>query len=319
MTKSAAFAILLCLLPISSSIVYADPALVPARVASPAVPQRRPVAPEPRSSADSSVTEPVFRRWVAGARAADSATVMRLNARRVEAPDAPGNAHTRWETSIAAQGPVGRAWIDSLLVLMVRSRSFDPGRRCDLGAYPNVGEELLVFGIRFANPVTNPSIFLPMAEQCLGLRENDRNVGRVDVARIQAPLLDLLRSALPGDAMLFGSGTTHSASPASPSLSRSTRPAFGEYVYVEELPEALTKVPPEYPDEARKAGVDGTVMLQALVGTGGDVEDVRVQKSVPMLDAAAIAAVRQWHFKPGRTKTEPVAVWVAIPIKFSLH
>jgi protein TonB len=38
-----------------------------------------------------------------------------------------------------------------------------------------------------------------------------------------------------------------------------------------------------------------------------------------MLDAAAAAAVRQWRFKPATSKGEPVAVWVGIPVKFTLH
>jgi TonB family protein len=58
----------------------------------------------------------------------------------------------------------------------------------------------------------------------------------------------------------------------------------------EELPEAITKVAPTYPDIAREAGVDGTVMVQALVGKDGRVKDTRVVKSIPMLDAAAAAA-----------------------------
>jgi len=96
-------------------------------------------------------------------------------------------------------------------------------------------------------------------------------------------------------------------------------PKFGEYVYVEELPEAITKVPPTYPDIAREASVDGTVLVQALVGKDGKVHDVRVQKSIPMLDAAAIAAVKQWVFKPALSNNKPVAVWVAVPVKFTLH
>ena len=43
-------------------------------------------------------------------------------------------------------------------------------------------------------------------------------------------------------------------------------PQFGEYVYVEELPEAITKVSPEYPDIARQSSMEGTVVVQALVG-----------------------------------------------------
>lgn len=96
-------------------------------------------------------------------------------------------------------------------------------------------------------------------------------------------------------------------------------PKFGDYVYVEELPEAVTRVAPQYPDIAREAGVDGTVLVQALVGKDGKVHDVRVQKSIPMLDASAIAAVKQWVFKPALSNNKPVAVWVAVPVKFSLH
>ena len=96
-------------------------------------------------------------------------------------------------------------------------------------------------------------------------------------------------------------------------------PKFGDYVYVEEMPEAITKVQPVYPDIAREAGVDGQVMVQALVGKDGRVKDTRVVKSIPMLDASAIAAVKQWVFKPALSNNKPVAVWVAVPVRFSLH
>ena len=96
-------------------------------------------------------------------------------------------------------------------------------------------------------------------------------------------------------------------------------PAFGEYVYVEELPEAVSKVNPAYPDIAREAGVDGVVLVQALVGKDGKVKDTRVVKSIPMLDNAASDAVKQWVFKPALSNNKPVAVWVAVPVRFSLH
>jgi len=96
-------------------------------------------------------------------------------------------------------------------------------------------------------------------------------------------------------------------------------PQFGQYVYVEELPEAITKVPPVYPDLAREANVDGTVMVQALVGKDGKVKDTRVVKSISMLDEAAVKAVKQWVFKPALSNNKPVAVWVAVPVRFSLH
>lgn len=96
-------------------------------------------------------------------------------------------------------------------------------------------------------------------------------------------------------------------------------PTLNEYVHADELPEAITRVPPQYPQWAREKAVDGTVMVQALVLKDGTVGDVRVLKSIPPLDTAAVACVRQWRFKPAKDAGKPVAVWVAVPVKFSLH
>ena len=97
-------------------------------------------------------------------------------------------------------------------------------------------------------------------------------------------------------------------------------PKFGDYVYVEELPEAITKVQPIYPEMARDAGVDGTVTVQALVGKDGKVKDTKVVKSdSQMLNQSAVVAVQQWVFKPALSNNKPVAVWVAVPVRFSLH
>jgi len=71
-----------------------------------------------------------------------------------------------------------------------------------------------------------------------------------------------------------------------------------------------------YPDIARQAGVEGTVVVQALVGTDGNVRDTRIVRSIPMLNGAALEAVRQWRFKPAATGGKPVATWVSVPISF---
>ena len=109
------------------------------------------------------------------------------------------------------------------------------------------------------------------------------------------------------------------ATPRSPAPGREDGlPAFGEFVYVEELPEAITKVPPEYPQAAQFAGVTGTVIVQALIGRDGRVKEIKVVQSIPELDDAAASAVAQWTFKPAKNKGEPVAVWVAVPVRFTL-
>jgi TonB family protein len=108
----------------------------------------------------------------------------------------------------------------------------------------------------------------------------------------------------------------HPVSPLDAPLENEGLPRLGDYVYVEELPEALKKVEPDYPLPGDRK-IDGTVIVQALVGRDGRVKDTRVLKSVPMLDDAAVAAARQWVFKPAMTGGKPVAVWVAIPVRFS--
>jgi protein TonB len=65
--------------------------------------------------------------------------------------------------------------------------------------------------------------------------------------------------------------------------------------------------------------MEGTVIVQALVGKDGRVKDTKVVKSVSVLDDAAVAAVKRWVFKPALSNNKPVAVWVAVPVKFSLN
>lgn len=104
-----------------------------------------------------------------------------------------------------------------------------------------------------------------------------------------------------------------------PTLSPDADPRLGQYVYVEELPEVVHRVAPTYPEGARRRGVEGTVMVQALVGKDGAVPRTQLVRGVAGLDEAAEASVRQWRFKPARAKGEPVAVWVAVPVAFKLH
>jgi TonB family protein len=83
--------------------------------------------------------------------------------------------------------------------------------------------------------------------------------------------------------------------------------------------EAPVKVQPEYPQLAREAGVDGKVVLAVLVGADGRVRDVKVVKSIPMLDAAAVYAVWRWRFRPYELRGRPVSAWTRVPVQVSLH
>lgn len=87
---------------------------------------------------------------------------------------------------------------------------------------------------------------------------------------------------------------------------------------IDQFPDPISRAEPEYPGIAREARVEGTVFVQALVDTSGRVVSVRVIKSIPMLDRAALECVRQWRFKPAQSRGRLMSVWVGIPIRFQL-
>jgi periplasmic protein TonB len=85
-------------------------------------------------------------------------------------------------------------------------------------------------------------------------------------------------------------------------------------------PVAITKVEPEYTEIARKARIQGIVILEAIIDTQGNVTDVRVLKPLPMgLEAAAMDAVKRWKFKPGTLGDRPVPVIFNLTINFRLQ
>ncbi len=83
-------------------------------------------------------------------------------------------------------------------------------------------------------------------------------------------------------------------------------------------PTKVFDVAPVYPPEAEVAGVQGLVILQAIIDASGQVTDVEVLRSVPLLDDAAIKAVQQWLYSPTLLNGMPVSVIVTITVYFTL-
>ena len=77
-------------------------------------------------------------------------------------------------------------------------------------------------------------------------------------------------------------------------------------------------VAPKYPPEAGRTRIEGTVVLLAVIGKDGTVEDVRVERGLPVLAQAAIEAVKQWRYRPYLLNGEPVEVDSQITINFTL-
>jgi protein TonB len=88
------------------------------------------------------------------------------------------------------------------------------------------------------------------------------------------------------------------------------------------LPRVLVEVKPQYTSDAMRAKVQGTVLLECIVGPDGAVDDVRVARSLDPtfgLDEEAKKAARRWRFAPGTRMGDPVPVLVTIELTFALR
>jgi len=137
----------------------------------------------------------------------------------------------------------------------------------------------------------------------------------------------------------FGTGADAPARPGSPLGSEAGVPGgvvggkvggtvggHGDRVFradeVASPPVVVSPSMPVYPPLARARGIEGLVLLETIVDRGGHVEgdSVKVVESIPLLDDAAIEALRKWRFRPGRdAQGEAVRVLVHLPVRFRLR
>lgn len=82
--------------------------------------------------------------------------------------------------------------------------------------------------------------------------------------------------------------------------------------------QVVSQAPPEYPPDAKKAHIQGTVVLKAIIGKTGDVEQVSVVSGSPTLAHSAVDAVSKWKYKPYLLNGQPVAVLTTINVTYSL-
>ncbi len=85
-------------------------------------------------------------------------------------------------------------------------------------------------------------------------------------------------------------------------------------------PVAIYQPQPQYPEVARRARVQGVVIVEAIIDKNGNVTDVQLRKGLPYgLSEAALKAVNQWKFKPATLGDQPVAVFYSLTVRFALQ
>jgi len=85
-------------------------------------------------------------------------------------------------------------------------------------------------------------------------------------------------------------------------------------------PEPVHQVQPRYTELARRAGVQGTVIVEAIIDEQGNVDNVRVLRGLPMgLDREAVTAVQQWKFRPAMMGSKPVKIYFTLTVNFTIQ
>lgn len=123
-----------------------------------------------------------------------------------------------------------------------------------------------------------------------------------------------VRNGLPN---IFVSGNDNVLPPPPPSKpsAQPSRPFRTSHMLEGNL---IHQVQPIYPSLARTARIQGAVVLSAVIGKDGTIENLRVLSGHPMLVAAAIDAVRRWRYRPYILNEEPIEVETQITVNFSL-
>lgn len=87
-----------------------------------------------------------------------------------------------------------------------------------------------------------------------------------------------------------------------------------------EPPRVIREMKADYPDEARRRGIEGEVVIELIVRRDGSVGGARVVRRLSAaLDERALVAVRQWRFEPGKYRGSPVDVAVEVVVEFRLR
>lgn len=103
------------------------------------------------------------------------------------------------------------------------------------------------------------------------------------------------------------------------SLGKFEIPTF-EFIKLDQTPVIKTRVPPQYPSAMRKANIEGEVLVDFVVTSEGKVVKAFAAKSSHReFEAAAVAAVSKWKFKPGTKSGRAVNTHMQVPIGFSLN
>jgi len=176
----------------------------------------------------------------------------------------------------------------------------------ELGPPPSMQNTDVAPAVSVAAAAAKPTVGIPVPVPDAEVSPEQTIASQQELAAVQSPIADMDNNA------------------GSLQIEQDTKVTVEEdppdFVPVEKTPVPVKQVPPEYPEIAKRAGVQGTVWVKCLVDKEGKVRKAVVMKSdADIFNEPAIAAALQWVFTPAIMNNGPVSVWAAIPFRFVLN
>jgi periplasmic protein TonB len=175
----------------------------------------------------------------------------------------------------------------------------------ELGPPPSIQNTDAAPAVSVSVPVAKPTIGIPVPVPDAEVSPEQTIASQTEMSAVQAPVVE---------AQSGGTGQVD----VEQDIRIDEDPP--DFVPVEKMPVPVKTVQPEYPEIARRAGVEGTVWVKVLVDKEGKAKKALIQKSdAEIFNDAAIAAALQFVFTPAIMNSGPVAVWASIPFRFKLN
>jgi len=185
-------------------------------------------------------------------------------------------------------------------VVMVRLTKYT-----DLGPPPSLTETEASAAVAVSVPVAKPTVGIPVPVPDAEVSPEQTIATQQELSAIQSPVISQQ------------GGNEQVQIEQDIQIDEEEPPDF---VPVEKQPVPVKQVQPDYPEIARRAGVEGTVWVKILVDKEGKAKKAVVMKSdAEIFNEPAIAAAKQWVFTPAIMNNGPVAVWAAVPFRFKLN
>jgi len=174
----------------------------------------------------------------------------------------------------------------------------------DLGPPPSITNTEAAPQVAVSVPVSKPSVGVPVPVPDAEVNPEQTIATQQELSDIQSPAV--------------GTGDGEGTVAIEQDISIDEDPP--DFVPVEQQPVPIKQVPPEYPEIARRAGVEGTVWVKILVDKEGKAKKAVLMKSDnEIFNENAIKAAMGWVFTPAMMNNGPVAVWAAVPFRFKLN